>query len=105
MSLLLIRENRERTLAMYTLTKMDVAALRAADTLCVHLTKDRPGLVRAIKRANVTERNPFAQDAEHIIPAEVGFVQYGTAHKALVESGTARCNGHVDFYHSQGTPT
>jgi hypothetical protein len=38
---------------MPTLTKMDVAALRKGDVLCVHLTSQYPkGLMRVIKHAN-----------------------------------------------------
>jgi hypothetical protein len=71
------RLNRARPLSSYpmespyalpTLTKMDVAALRKGDVLCVHLTSQYPkGLVRVIKRADRNEANPFAQDQEHII--------------------------------------
>jgi hypothetical protein len=88
---------------MPTLTKMDVAALRKGDVLCVHLTSQYPkGLMRVIKHANRNEANPFAQDQEHIIDAPVTL--NGFNGRAEIESGRAKCFGHVTFYHGQHTP-
>ena len=89
---------------MTTLTKMDVAALRKADTLVVHLSKEHAnGLVRAIKRVERDERNPFAQDVEHIITAASVSLYHSNA-SDLIANGGVRCTGHVSFYHSQNTP-
>jgi hypothetical protein len=82
----------------YILTKMDVAALRQADRLCVHLDGD-VGQVRAIKECRASEKRPFARDIEHSIEAPVSLhMDYGQ------ESGNVRCFAYVSLYQSQKTP-
>jgi hypothetical protein len=87
------------------LSKLDIAALRKADDLCVHLSQRCPkGLVRAIKRKPMLtqERDPFATDIEHIIDAPVTLD--GFCNQKLIENGTVKCFGSVGLYHSQHTP-
>ena len=88
---------------MTLLTKTDVAAFRAADTLCVHLHKDKPaGLVRLIKRIPKSDENPFGPfDREHVLSADVAMTEYGW--KEHVEAGRVKCFAHVSFYHEQHT--
>lgn len=81
------------------LTKLDIAAFRKADTLCVHLDAHNPeGLVRLIKRGD-RNKDPFAQDVEHIVSCEVTVPV-----RRNLDTG-AKCFGYVDFYHSQLTET
>lgn len=87
----------------YTLTALDIAALRKADDICVHLTERHPsGLIRVIKRAEKTTKNPFAQDVEHIIAAPVEIDVFNAAPE--IASGKAKCFALVSLYHSQKTP-
>jgi hypothetical protein len=73
---------------MTALTKMDVNALRKADSLCVHLSKDYTA-ARAIKRNTPTEAEPFAHDLEHLIPCTI---ELGTGRgREELESGRAKC--------------
>lgn len=82
----------------YTLTKMDVAALRHADYLFVRLERDTP-TVRITKRVEKTEKNPFAQDIDYYIDAAVRL-----AYLYRQETKDARCNALVYLYHNQATP-
>jgi hypothetical protein len=84
------------------LTKNDIHAIRHADTLCVHLTKEQPGLVRLIKRKGYNAK-PFETDQEYVL--ENVAVGMETARgKAALDSGTAKCFAHAYMYHEQGCP-
>jgi hypothetical protein len=84
---------------MNTLTKLDIAAFRKADALCVHLSQLYPtGLVRLIKRAG---QNTFDSDKEHVIECPVTL--YGYRNQNAIADGAA-CFAHVSFYHAQNTP-
>lgn len=54
---------------------MQVAAMRKADRVCFVHDK-RQSYIRAIKVNPATDRNPFAQDIEIVIPCETRFVSY-----------------------------
>lgn len=57
------------------LSKIDVAAIRKCDWLTVRYyaqpSASRTSQIEAWKRAEKTERDPFAQDVVHIVPASV----------------------------------
>jgi hypothetical protein len=84
----------------YTLTKIDIAALRKADGLIVAF--NRPGDLRkprveAFKRAPApSASNPYPQEGRHSIPCKVS-VQYD--HE--VDHGGVECWSHVNLYASQ----
>lgn len=86
--------------ALYELTKMDIAALRKADMLSVHLVSGKQS-VRAIKRAERTEKAPFAQDIEYAIGAEVT-LDYRAGLDAEVNA-RCKCFGLIWLYQSQLT--
>lgn len=54
----------------YTLTKMDIAALRSANRLVIHYNSDHPDLngAQAIQENRPTEKDPYAQDVNYCIP-------------------------------------
>jgi hypothetical protein len=84
------------------LTKLDIAAIRHADDMCVHLNARHPtGLVRLIQRRRITERDPFAQDKEHVLTATVEL--HGFRGKKELEAGHAECFAMAGFYHNQYT--
>ncbi len=84
------------------LTKLDIAAMRAANTLCVHLTAHNPtGLVRLIKHAD-RSKDVFAQDAEHVL-ADCEVNLYGFHNRTAIRDG-GKCFSLINFYHSQHTP-
>lgn len=88
---------------MAQLTKLDIAALRHADDLTVHLSAKTPdGLVRLIQRKRPDERNPFAQDVEHLLSVEVSMATH-RGQEAL-KAGNAQCFAMVGLYRSQNTP-
>lgn len=90
----------------YKLTKTDIAALRKGDSIAVHLTKNSPeGWVRVIKRAPLkSDKNPFPQDVEHVIPAHVTINgSWGRTPESIL-TGAAKCFALVNLYHSQRTP-
>lgn len=72
------------------ISKLDLAALRKADAICFdHYRKDADmpvHRIRAIKRADVTERDPFAQDVTHNI--DVNSVVYAHGDGAHVSQWT-----------------
>jgi hypothetical protein len=82
----------------YELTKIDIAALRHADHIVAWL--DCNGVVgslfEAVKRAEKTEKNPFATDIRHEIPAPVR-----TVFDYRDENATWSCVESVTFYRSQ----
>lgn len=82
------------------LTKMDVAAIRQADDICVHLNARNPdGLVRLIKRKRYSDSRPFAEDIEHVLTAKVDL--YGLRGRAELAAGTVECFAMCGLYHSQ----
>lgn len=68
---------------MTIIDKVDLAALRKADAVCFdhniqrYPGADRASFIRAIKRANVTTADPFAQDVTHSIEIESRAHVYG----------------------------
>jgi hypothetical protein len=92
-------ENPRKT-NMNALTKLDIAAFRKADTLCVHLHKNKPnGLVRLIKNA---DRNvAFDSNKEHVLECPVTL--HGWHNRDAILDG-ANCFAHISFYHAQNTP-
>lgn len=80
---------------MYELTKLDIAALRACDTLSVQYAKDG-GTVYATKEIAKTERNPFAQDVQHYMEAPVSVRVYRGE-----DTTDARAWGHMRLYRGQ----
>lgn len=81
------------------LTKFDIAAIRKADDITVHLSVRHPeGLVRLIKRKRHAD-GPFAQDMEHVLPAKA---EIETIHgRAELESGRAQFFAMAYIYHDQ----
>jgi hypothetical protein len=85
------------------LTKTDIAAIRKADDLCVHLGKQHgQGLVRLIKRKRYDSK-PFETDQEYILENVTVGMETGLGAKAL-EAGTAQCFAMAGIYHDQSTP-
>jgi hypothetical protein len=85
---------------MTALTKFDVAAIRHADALSVHLSSRNPeGLVRAVKRHQRTEKDPYAQDVAHTIDAAV--VLDTMRGQEELKNGQAQFFASVGLYHSQ----
>ncbi len=83
-------------LTLAPLTKLDIVALRKADTVCVHLNLDNPaGLVRAIKRAD-RSKDPYAQDAEHRVTAECSLDGYRCREAFL--AGRVKCYASFTVY-------
>ena len=86
------------------LTKTDIAAIRAADDICIHLGKRNPsGLVRLIKRKSYNAK-PFETDQEYLLEG-VKVAMETLLGKTALESGAAECFDMVGIYHSQNTPT
>ena len=91
----------------YTLTKMDIAALRKADRLSIHFNGRDPdkNIVRAIKDNRPSEANPYAQDIEHRIAIPIRCRAYN-GHGDYVSAEDIKavtCFAHVYFYHAQHT--
>jgi hypothetical protein len=83
---------------MPKLTKFDIAAIRKADALVIHLSKhNSDGLVRLIKHADRSV--PFAQDQEHVLPAEVRL--HGFRGQDELKAGTASFVAHASVYWNQ----
>jgi hypothetical protein len=82
----------------YELTKMDIAALRQADHIVAWLNSN--GVVgakfEAVKRAEKTEKNPFATDVRHEIPAPIR-----TVYDYRDQDAQWACVESVTFYQSQ----
>lgn len=86
---------------MATLTTTDIAAIKGADDICVHLNSNHPtGLVRLIKRKPYGK--PFAEDQEHILTA-TATLETPRAREALA-AGQASCFAMSGIYHSQHAP-
>lgn len=84
------------------LTKNDIAAIRTANDICIHLNKRNPqGLVRLIKRKPYNAK-PFEQDQEYILDARV--TMETTLGQTALESGAAECFEMCGIYHGQRSP-
>lgn len=85
------------------LTKDDIAAIRKADMLSVHLSSQNPqGLVRLIKN-KPHNAGPFETDQEYHWQNVKVIVETMMGTNA-VQRGVAQCHELVYFYHDQGTP-
>lgn len=85
------------------LSKTDIAAIRRADDICIHLNKRHPnGLVRLIKRKGYNAK-PFETDQEYILENEHVTMETTSGRDAL-ERGVAECFSMSGIYHSQGSP-
>lgn len=85
------------------LTKEDIAAIRRADDICIHLGARHPeGLVRLIKRKAYNAK-PFETDQEHVISGEHVTTESMPARDAL-ERGTAEFFAMAGIYHNQHCP-
>jgi hypothetical protein len=85
------------------LTKTDIAAIRAANDVCVHLNSKNPnGLVRLIKRKPYDSK-PFETDQEYILENAKCVMETGLGQTAL-ESGAAECFAMAGIYHGQRSP-
>lgn len=80
---------------MTALTKFDVAAIRKADAIVVHLSSSL-NKVRLIKRRDTSK--PFSEDQEHVLPAEV--TVYGYHGQNALTNGAQFC-AHQSIYHRQ----
>lgn len=84
------------------LTKTDIAAIRAADDICVHLGTANPqGKVRLIKRKPYNAK-PFETDQEYVLENATVVMETGLGARAL-ESGAAECFAMAGIYHNQGS--
>ena len=81
------------------LTKNDIAAIRGANDICVHLNQRHPqGLVRLIKRKPYNAK-PFETDQEHDLTATVTMETF--AGRQALESGAAQCFAMAGIFHNQ----
>lgn len=80
---------------MTALTKFDIAAIRKADAIVVHLS-DTLNKVRLIKRRDYNK--PFSEDQEHVIPAEVTL--HGYHGREALKNG-AKFVAHQSIYNRQ----
>jgi hypothetical protein len=86
---------------MTTLTKTDIAAIRKADQIAIHLNSDHPaGRIRLIKRKpyNAT---PFESDQEYQLENAEARIETIRGHEALKNG--ASCFELVYIYHDQNT--
>lgn len=90
------------------LTKMDIAALRKADRLCVHFNGRDPdkNLVRAIKENRPSEANPYAQDVKYRITILIKCRAYDglCGYVSAEDIKAVTCFAYIGLYHSQHTP-
>lgn len=85
------------------LSKDDIAAIRRADDLVIHLNSKYPaGLVRLIKRKPYNAK-PFETDQEIVLESAKVSIEGHKAH-AGIESGQVQCFDSVGIYPSQNTP-
>lgn len=86
------------------LTKNDIAAIRNADDICIHLGARHPqGLVRLIKRKPMFNAKPFDTDQEHVLETEHVTTESMGARDAL-ERGAAEFFAMAGIHHSQHCP-
>ena len=84
------------------LTKDDIAAIRNADDICVHLGPQNPeGLVRLIKRKPMFNAKPFETDQEHVLTAWV--TMETLSGRDALERGVAQCFAMAGIYHNQSS--
>lgn len=84
------------------LTKTDIAAIRRASDICIHLGGSHPtGLVRLIKRKGYNAK-PFETDQEYVLEG-VTVRMETTQGTAALENG-AQCFAMAGIYHSQRCP-
>jgi hypothetical protein len=85
------------------LTKTDIAAIRRADDLVIHLNPRHPaGLVRLIKRKPYNAK-PFETDQEYVLEGVTVSID-GYKAKAALEAGAVQCFDSVGIYPDQNTP-
>lgn len=85
------------------LTKTDIAAIRRADDICIHLNSRNPnGLVRLIKRKRYNAA-PFETDQEYVLENASVTVETASA-RTVLENGTGEFFSMSGIYHSQGAP-
>jgi hypothetical protein len=85
------------------LTKTDLAAIRNANDICIHLSARNPnGLVRLIKRKPLYDAKPFETDQEYILTASV--VMETARGQTAIENGSAECFAMAGIYHNQRSP-
>lgn len=88
---------------LYTLTKIDIAALREANRIVISYNESsdqyRKTGVRLIRDAKKTEKTPFAEDVEHTFEA----CPVSVARHGLDVTGVTAF-AHIYFYPSQHTP-
>jgi len=88
---------------MRALTKLDIAAIRKADTLVIHLNKANPqGTVRCVKRADYTI-DPYAKDQSYSLDCDVVLRHVYGATTSVTDTDIA-CFGHVSIYSGQRCP-
>jgi hypothetical protein len=95
-------ERKACGMSYYELTKFDVAALAQCDTLSVHLSNSggaEAPRVWATKRIEKTERNPFAQDADHHMAVPVR-INTGLGYGHALDTAEARCWAYLTNYKS-----
>lgn len=85
---------------MYTLTKLDIAAIRKADDLVVVLAEGKPA-VTLTKKKRLNDPDPYAQDTRYSLDAPVTLDGW---HRRE-ETATARCFSYVTIFHNQHTHT
>lgn len=89
----------------YKLTKLDIAAIRNADDIVVHLSKQ---MARAalVKRIRHDEKHPFAQDAYHEIPCPIVMHGHflGGQRDNDIKNGDIACFAMASIYYNQTTP-
>lgn len=85
----------------YTLTKLDLAALKQADYLGVWYFGEENGRTnaQAVKRANKTEKDPFATDAVHVITAPIRVRCYENTGLFAKDNDRISARAAVSFYH------
>lgn len=81
---------------MYELTKMDVAAIRACDSLTVRYSSTDGATVWVEKEIPKTPANPFAQNATHALDAPVSVYVYRGE-----DTSQWRAYGHTRIYRGQ----
>ncbi|MGY3615693.1 hypothetical protein [Bradyrhizobium sp. USDA 10063] len=85
------------------LTKNDIAAIRAADDICIHLGSRHPkGLVRLIKRKGWNAK-AFETDQEYVLE-NAWVTMETTGGRDALERGVAECFAMAGIYHGQRAP-
>jgi hypothetical protein len=96
------RRGANEGIQMAALTKTDIAAIRKADQISIHLNERNPaGRVVLIKRKKYNAA-PFETDQEYPLDSEVRLET--TRGRDALERGAATCFELVYIYHNQNTP-